>query len=146
MSAALSGDVSVPKPKKAAGQRKPKKAVEVNLLENLPTPAKAEAEFKSPYPEGVQYYQYDPRDGSAPIYLALSGFDRPDKVWFFDLAQLPRLAQTWAWMNHAKVPKAIQRQACSLPDAEYFAMFDEWFDVQRKLNNAGPAGAVTSGK
>jgi hypothetical protein len=119
---------------------------EVNLLEGLPKPEKVEAQAKSPYPEGVQYYSYQPKDGSEPILLALNGFDPPDKLWFFDLAQLPKLSQTWLWMERAGVPRAIQRQAQMLPDTEYFAMFDEWFEIMKAMRGAGPKGAVTSGK
>jgi hypothetical protein len=119
---------------------------EVNLLEGLPKPKDVEAQAKSPYPEGVQYYEYKPQDGGKSILLALNGFDPPDKLWFFDLAQLPKLSQTWLWMDRAKVPKAIQRQAQMLPDAEYFKMFDEWFEVMKLMRGGGPKGAVTAGK
>lgn len=119
---------------------------EVNLLDALPTPEAVEKQAKSPYPEGVQYFSYQPKDGSAPILLAINGFDPPDKVWHFDIAQLPVLTQTWKWMDKAKVPKHIQRQAQMLPDAEYFKMFDEWFEVMKALRGGGPKGAVTAGK
>ena len=99
---------------------------------------------KGPYPVGVKLFSYQPVGGGEPILLPLDGFEQPDKVWHFDVAQMPVLAQTWAWMNQANVPKVIQRQACSLPDAEYFKMFDEWFDVMKASN--APKGAVTSGK
>jgi hypothetical protein len=119
---------------------------EANLLEGLPTPEKVEAQAKSPYPADVQVYAYQPKDGSEPILLALNGFTPPDKLWHFDVAQLPPLTQTWKWLERAKVPKEIQRQAQMLPDAEYFEMFDEWFEVMKKLRGAGPKGAVTAGK
>lgn len=122
------------------------KPKEVNLLEGLPTPDEVEKQAKTPYPATVRVYAYQPKDGSEPILLPLNGFEQPDKVWHFDTAQLPVLAQTWAWMRRANVPKPIQRQACSLPDDEYFGMFDEWFDVMKKFRDAGPRGAVTSGK
>lgn len=115
---------------------------EINLLEELPTPTQA----KSPYPNSVQAYAYQPKDGSEPILLPLNGFTPPDKLWHFDIAQLPPLAQTWKWMDRANVPKDIQRQAQMLPDAEYFEMFDEWFSVMQKFRAVGPKGAVTVGK
>lgn len=132
----------------SAKKRPPEKfePKEVNLLEGLPTPKEAEAQAKSPYPKGVQYYSYQPKQGGKPILLALDGFDPPDKLWFFDLAQLPKLSQTWLWMDRAKVPKDIQRQAQMLPDGEYFAMFDEWFEVMKLMRGGGPKGAVTAGK
>jgi hypothetical protein len=120
-------------------------AQEVNLLEGLPSPDKA-AEKLSPYPEGVQYFSYQPKSGDEPILLAINGFDPPDKLWFFDVAQLPRLAQTWKWLDRARVPKDIQRQAQILPDGEYFEMFDQWFEVMKAARGGGPKGAVTSGK
>jgi hypothetical protein len=112
----------------------------------LPKPDDAEKQAKSPYPEGVQVYAYQPKSGGEPILLALNGFEVPDKLWHFDTAQLPVLTQTWKWLERANIPKHIQRQAQMLPDGEYFDMFDEWFDVMRKLNGAGPKGAVTAGK
>lgn len=119
---------------------------EVNLLKALPTPEAAAAELKSPYPDGVQFFPYQPKDGGAPILLAVNGFDLPDKLWFFDVSQLPRLAQTWKWMDRAKVPKGIQRRAQMLSDAEYFEMFDQWFETMKTLQGGGPKGAVTAGK
>jgi hypothetical protein len=118
----------------------------VNVFEGLPTPKDAATQVKSPYPEGVEVFSYQPKDGSEPILLAMNGFEQPDKVWFFDLSELPRLAQTWKWMQQAKIPKSIQRRAQFLPDPEYFAMFDQWFEATRNLNRNGPSGAVTSGK
>jgi len=121
---------------------------EVNVLNppeefiELPKPE----QVKSPYPVGVQFFSYQPKDGSDPILLAINGFDNPDKLWFFDLAQLPKLSQTWRWMDKAGVPKAIQRRAQSLPDEEYFGMLDEWFETMTKYRQAGPKGAVTVGK
>ena len=112
----------------------------------LPKPDDVEQESKSPYPKGVRVYAYQPKDGSDPILLAMNGFDLPDKVWHFDLAQLPILSQTWQWMERAKIPKDIQRRACALPDSEYFGMFDEWFDAMKVLQGGAPRGAVTSGK
>lgn len=98
---------------------------------------------KSPYPETVRVYAYQPKDGGEPILLAMNGFEVPDKVWHFDTAQLPILSQTWKWMDRANIPKDIQRRAQMLPDTEYFAMFDEWFAAM-KIQSA--AGAVTAGK
>lgn len=147
-------------PKKAGAVRKSpaKKAVTessdsegkvVNLLSGvLPTPEAAaekvaEAQkVPSPYPDGVGTWTYQPKDEkSAPIILPTTHFQPSDKLWHFDLAQLPMLAQTWKWMDRANVPKRIQRQAQLLPDAEYFAMFTEWFNVM-----IAPKDAVTAGK
>jgi hypothetical protein len=123
-------------------EEKPK---EVNLLEGLPTPEDVQAK-QSPYPEGVHVFSYQPKDGSEPILLALDGFEVPDKLWHFDMAQLPILSQTWAWMRKANIPKEIQRRAQMLPDPEYFDMFDEWFEVMKQMRGGGPKGAVTAGK
>lgn len=123
--------VSPPKRKRAPAKAKPKA--------ELPKP-EAPKEF-SPYPDGVQVFTYQPKDGSEPILLAMNGFERPNKLWFFDLAEMPRLAQTWAWMTAAGIPRAIQRQAQLLPDPEYFAMFDAWFNAMSQRQ-----GAVNSGK
>lgn len=131
--------------KKAVAQANSQKKRPPELHVELPKPEELEQK-KSPYPEGVQYFSYQPKGGGEPILLALNGFTPPDKVWHFDVAQLPPLTQTWKWMDRANVPKAIQRQAQMLPDSEYFDMFDEWFDVMRKLRGAGPKGAVTSAK
>lgn len=142
-------------PKRAGAQgtrkRAPAKKTEpkvVNVLEGLPTPAKAAAAQaipKSPYPNGVKVWSYQPNDEKAAvILLPLTGFQPGDKLWHFDLAQLPILAQTWAWMDRANVPQPIQRQAQLLPDTEYFAMFNLWFD-EMKAERA-PKGSMTAGK
>lgn len=127
--------VSMPVPKK---KRRPTKA--------LPAPETVEAAAKSPYPKNVRYYVYKPKDGSDSILLAMNGFEAPDKLWYFDLAQLPRLAQTWRWMEHANVPKDIQRRAQMLPDPEYFGMLNEWLAAIQALQGGGPQGAINSGK
>jgi hypothetical protein len=142
-------------PKKAGAQRKsPAKKTEsvdsepkvVNVFEGLPTPEAAAAQaIPSPYPKDVGVWAYQPKDEkAAPILLPTSGFQPTDKVWHFDLAQLPILAQTWKWMDRANVPKRIQRQAQSLDDGEYFAMFNAWFEVMTAAR--APKGAVTAGK
>lgn len=128
-------------------KQRPKAVKEVNLLESLPKPKDVEAQAKSPYPEGVNFFSYQPKAGGDPILLAINGFESPDKLWHFDVAQLPILSQTWKWMERANIPKAIQRQAQALPDGEYFKMFDEWFEIMRVARGiAAPKGAVTSGK
>lgn len=130
-----------------SAKQRPAPVKEVNLLESLPKPKAAEAQAKSPYPEGVNFFMYTPKSGGEPILLAIDGFDQPDKMWHFDVAQLPILSQTWKWMEKANVPKHIQRQAQALPDVEYFKMFDEWFEVMRIARGiSAPKGAVTSGK
>jgi hypothetical protein len=117
-------------------------AKEVNVFEALPKPDDL---AKGPYPKGVRVFSYQPKDGSEPILLAMNGYEQPDKVWHFDVAQLPILSQTWKWMDRANIPKDIQRQAQSLPDAEYFEMFNKWFEAMKVLHG-GPKGAVTAGK
>ena len=130
--------------KKVSDEDTPK---EVNVLAGLPKPEALQADqSKGLYPEGVQTFSYQPKDGSAPLVLALNGYEPPDKLWLFDMAQLPRLAQTWRWMDRVNIPKQVQRQAQMLPDAEYFEMFDAWFEAMKNAAGGGPKGAVTSGK
>lgn len=146
--------LSVPAPALKKTKKRPVKKTEstdsepkvVNLLGGLPTPEVAEAQaITSPYPEGVGVWSYQPKDDMlAPILLPTSGFQPTNKLWHFDLAQLPILAQTWRWMDRANVPKDIQRQAQSLDDGEYFAMFNKWFEVMTAAR--APKGAVTAGK
>lgn len=118
----------------------------VNLLQGLPKPEVVAAQaIPSPYPKDVKVWTYQPNDEkAAPILLPLNGFQAGDKLWHFDLAQLPILSQTWRWMDRANVPKGIQRQAQMLDDVEYFAMFNKWFDVMKAA--LAPKGAVTAGK
>jgi hypothetical protein len=134
------------KKKKRAPARKSESSDSVNLFEGLPTPKEAEAKaIPSPYPEGVSVWVYQPKDEKlAPIVLPTSGFQPTNKLWHFDLAQLPILAQTWKWMDRANVPKAIQRQTQLLDDGEYFAMFNEWLAIV--MADRAPKGAVTAGK
>jgi hypothetical protein len=133
MSAALAED-AVPQPvppvkKKGTATKKTPPAEHVEL----PKPE----ELASPYPKGTKLFTYKPKDGGDPILLPLDGFERPDKVWLFDLSELPVLSQTWSWLRRAKVPKSVQRQAQFLPDPEYFAMFDVWFAAMRAGATAG---------
>lgn len=114
------------------------------VVDGLPLPDDLAESVKSPYPKGIRYFSYQPKAGGDPILLAITGFDPPSKTWHFDVAQLPVLSQTWKWMSHANIPKDIQRQAQSLPDPEYFAMFDEWFAVMKAMH--APRGAISSGK
>jgi hypothetical protein len=143
----------MPAAKKAGAQgnavkkRPPTRHVElpkVDLLQDaeLPNPDSVEEQAKSPYPPGVLVFEYQPNDGSDPIPLAMNGFKTPDKVWHFDVAQMPILSQTWEWMKRANIPKDIQRRAQMLPDAEYFGMFDKWFDAMKVAQK----GALSSGK
>lgn len=124
-------------------KRKPPASV-VDRMVAAGLPAPEQVEPKGPYPKNVRVFAYQPKDGSEPILLALNGFEKPTKVWLFDLSQQPVLSQTWAWMRKANVPKDIQRRANLLEDAEYFDMFDQWFAAMT-ANNA-PKGAVTAGK
>lgn len=127
-----------------------KRPSSVERMQDVTNPPKLHVELPkpdevaSPYPKGVRVYAYKPKDGSEPILLALNGFEPPDKLWHFDVAQLPLLSQTWKWLERANIPKDIQRQAQMLPDPEYFDMFDEWFGAMKVLN--APKGAITAGK
>lgn len=121
-------------PAKKAGARavSASKAKPVEHVD-LPKPA----DLESPYPKGIRVFTYKPKDGSEPILLAMNGFDAPSKVWLFDLAAMPTLSQTWAWMRKANIPREIQRQAQLLPDAEYFEMFDKWFEAMKARTTSG---------
>lgn len=131
--------VPIPVPTKKTKKRPATKHVE------LPKPEDVAAEANSPYPKGVNVWAYQPEDEKAsPILLPLNGFQSGDKLWFFDLAQLPILNQTWRWMDRANVPKPIQRQAQVLSDKEYFAMFNKWFDLMKAAQ--APKGSLTAGK
>lgn len=78
------------------------------------------------YPEGTKLFSYTPKSGGKPIQMPME-FDRPNKVWLWELSQQPFLVQTWQWMDRANVPKQVQRRAVELPDDEYTDMFNEWF-------------------
>lgn len=135
--------------KKVAAVRKSKTespdSDDLKVVNVLPTPKDAAAELKSPYPKGVDYWTYQPEDEKLePIMLPLNGFTPGDKLWHFDLAQLPILTQTWRWMDKVGVPKHVQRQTQILDDTEYFAMFGKWFDAMKA--GQAPKGSVTPGK
>lgn len=104
-------------------------AVEFDITGHPLKEAKAEDE-KTPkayqYPEGTRLYTYKPKDGGLPIQFPME-FEHPDKVWLWELNNQPFLAQTWAWMRRAGVPKVVQRQAQFLPDEEYPILFEQWF-------------------
>jgi hypothetical protein len=120
-------------------------AAAVAAAKALPTPEQAAAQVNSPYPKGVVTWTYQPKDEkSALIVLPVTGIRPGDKLWHFDLAQLPILAQTWKWMDRANVPKQIQRQCQLLADDEYFEMFNAWFDAMKAA--VAPKGSLTAGK
>lgn len=81
---------------------------------------------KPDYPEGTKLFSYTPKGGGKPIQFPTE-FEKPDKLWLWELTQLPFLSQTFAWMDRAGVPKEIQRVAVSLPDDEYPELFTSWF-------------------
>jgi hypothetical protein len=81
----------------------------------------------SRYPEGVKLWTYKSKRGEI-IELPLE-FNKPDKLWLWELKDQPFLTQTWAWLERAGVPKDIQRQCVSLPDDEYMDMFSDWFSA-----------------
>lgn len=122
--------------RRAVGQTSTRKRAPVKAVADLPSPDEV-AKPKPPYPKGTKVFSYKPKDGGAPILLAMDGFERPDKVWLFDLSRQPILSQTWKWMERAGVPRDIQRRACALPDSEYFDMFDAWFEAMKGGATAG---------
>jgi hypothetical protein len=77
------------------------------------------------YPDGMKLWTYKSKGGEI-IELPLE-FIKPDKLWLWELKDLPFLSQTWAWLDRANVPKPVQRLCVSLPDDEYMDMFTEWF-------------------
>lgn len=147
----MSAPAKKPAARRNSGARKQRPAaVKVNPPEEftgLPKPEEVAAQGPpSMYPKGTELFTYKPKDGGKAILLPLNGFERPDKLWHFDVAQLPILNQTWAWMDRAGVPKIIQRQTQMLPDAEYFEMYNAWFDAMVKFNQSAPKGALTAEK
>lgn len=81
----------------------------------------------SRYPEGTKLWTYKSKAGET-IELPLE-FDKPDKLWLWELKDQPFLSQTWAWLERAGVPRDVQRQCVSLPDDEYMDMFSDWFSA-----------------
>ena len=121
--------------KAKARKRPPSSAAKVvAAVEDAPKPERPE-DGRGLYPEGVKLFAYQPKGGDKPkigpnetIYLPLE-FERPSKVWLWELSIQPFLAQSWAWMNMAGAPRTVQRQCVSLPDGEYMEMFNKWFEA-----------------
>jgi hypothetical protein len=91
-----------------------------------PVPPKPYGDGRDQYPRGTDLFAYEPKGGGEKIYLPLD-FEKPDKVWLWELNIQPFLSQTWAWLDRAGTPRSVQRQCVSLPDDEYMDMFGEWF-------------------
>lgn len=106
-------------PRKAA---KPKPTPLLNLEEaDAETPA--EPQEKASAPTG---FVWKPKDGSEPIVLP-TDFEKPDKLWLWELYNEDFLTQSFAWLERAGTPKDVQRRAVSLPDEEYLEMLTSWF-------------------
>jgi hypothetical protein len=81
------------------------------------------------YPEGTELFSYTPTNGET-IWFPLNGFQMPGAVWLWEQYEKPFHAQSWEWMNRAKIPRWMQRKAVELEEnnlSEYMDMFEQWF-------------------
>lgn len=114
-------------PRKAAAKKATAPAAAdapVDEKKEAPAPAGA----PSPYPEGTALFEHTTTDGYVVKFPKFSAIDPPTRQFWWALYQLDEMFQGFEWMNWAGVPKDIQALVVSLPDDEYKAVFDAWFD------------------
>lgn len=130
--------------KTTAAQRKSTTVDAAQTNGTKPEETKEVPAKKSQYPEGTKLFTYQPKVNGQPFGQPIEfpmEMAPATKEWLWELSELPFLNQTWAWMKHAKVPRAVQRQAVRVADAsedEYMELFTAWFKAM--------GGGVTPGE
>jgi hypothetical protein len=86
-----------------------------------------------PEPEKEKVFTFVAKEGDdrEPIELPLE-FDRPDfsdaddRVWLFDLREMPFHEQLWTWIRRAKLPRAVAHRIVRLPFGEQVKCVEGW--------------------
>lgn len=93
---------------------------------DLPADETAQQDAKDESEPPATGFVWTPKSGGKPIVLPTE-FPSPDKLWLWERYNENFTTQSFAWLEWAKVPKAVQRRCVSLPDDEYFEMLTAWF-------------------
>ncbi|MFA4084346.1 hypothetical protein ONA92_21850 [Mycobacteroides salmoniphilum] len=112
--------------KKAA----PRKAAATAAGEDAPAPAGAvppKPKTVSPYPDGTPLYEYTSAAGVVILFPKITAIAPPDNVFWWELYNAAPRFQPFIWMDHADVPKSIQRTVVELPPEEFRVFLDGWF-------------------
>lgn len=80
------------------------------------------------YPKGTDLYTYTAKDGTKIPFPRFRNLPTPNRAFFWRLYQLEPVFQGFEWMRYAGVPDDIQQVAVELPDRDYDALFDGWFE------------------
>lgn len=80
-----------------------------------------------PYAEGIDRYQYLPKDGSPAIVFPAFYTRVPSRHFIWSIYKRSELLQGIEWMQFFEVPARIQERVMLLPDDEYQAFWKGWF-------------------
>lgn len=98
--------------------------------ETAPAPAGAvqpKPKTVSPYPDGTPLYEYTSVAGDVIRFPKITAIAPPDNVFWWELYNAAPRFQPFIWMDHADVPKSIQRTVVELPPEEFRVFLDGWF-------------------
>ena len=111
-------------------RRAPRKSAGATVAEKG-TPAPAGA--PSPYPPGTKLFKYEASTGDTIVFPSITAVRPPTTEFWWELYNSPDQFQAFVWMDHAQVPKNIQRKVVQLPAAEMREFLDQWF-AEAKLS------------
>lgn len=83
------------------------------------------------YPKGTPVWVFTAADGTEIPFPKFSSVPPPDRAFFWQLYQMDTMFQGFEWMRYAAVPDEIQAIAVQLPEKDYQALFDGWFDAAK---------------
>ena len=88
---------------------------------------------QKPEPEPPPQFEFIPAvgDDRSPIKLPLDfnkpDFDKPeDRIWLFDLADLPPHERMWVWLRRAQIPRFLAHRVVALPIEEQAKCIENW--------------------
>ena len=113
--------------KKAA----PRKAAAPATGEDTPAPARGVPPKPhrpaSPYPDDTPLYEFTSAAGDVILFPKITAVAPPDNLFWWELYNAAARFQPFIWMDHAEVPKSIQRLVVELPSEEFRTFLDGWF-------------------
>lgn len=126
-------------PRKAAKKKAAAPAAvqpEADADEDTSTASAAEATPAAPaagglaafYPKGADLYRFTAKGGTVIPFPRFANLPTPNRAFFWRLYQLEPVFQGFEWMRYAGVPEEVQAVAVELPDTDYDALFDGWFE------------------
>lgn len=80
------------------------------------------------YPKDAELYLFTTDDGAVIPFPKFATLPPPPRAFYWQLYQLEPIFQGFEWMRYAGVPTEVQAVAVRLPETQYQALFDGWFD------------------